>query len=232
MKYQNLIIIGTSHIAPESLREVEKVILKEKPGLVALELDRKRLAALLSDKVSRPSIKDIRRVGLKGWLFAVIGGWIERKLGQKVGVSPGAEMLRAFHVAQSVGAKVALIDQDIEVTLRRFSKALTWKEKGRLVADVFKGLLFGPKVKLDLRKVPSEKLIKKLISEVKKRYPNIYRVLVSERNDYMAHKLAILLQRFPDEQIVAVVGAGHEREIVTLLKKYLKAKQLNRHKKR
>ena len=232
MKYKNLTIIGTSHIAPESLREVEKVILDEKPGLVALELDRKRLAALLSKKVGRPSIKDIRRVGLKGWLFAVIGGWVERKLGQKVGVNPGAEMLRAFHIAQSVGAKVALIDQDIEITLRRFSKALTWKEKGRLVVDLFKGLLFRPKIKLDLRKVPSEKLIKKLMSEVKKRYPNIYRVLVLERNDYMAHKLAILLQRFPDEQIVAVIGAGHEREIVTLLKKYLKAEQLNRHKKR
>ena len=36
-------IIGTSHIAKESVEEVKDTILKEKPDIIALELDRKRL---------------------------------------------------------------------------------------------------------------------------------------------------------------------------------------------
>ncbi len=47
MKHKNLTILGTSHIAKQSLKDVEDAIIKAKPGIVALELDRKRLAALL-----------------------------------------------------------------------------------------------------------------------------------------------------------------------------------------
>ena len=47
MMYKNLTIIGTSHIAAESVAKVERTILKEQPAIVALELDRKRLMALL-----------------------------------------------------------------------------------------------------------------------------------------------------------------------------------------
>ncbi len=215
-------IIGTSHISPESIEKVEKAILKEKPAIVAIELDRKRLFALLQKDKQKPSFRDIRRVGFKGWLFALIGAWAERKLGAKVGVSPGSEMLKAISAAQQTGAKVALIDQDIEITLRRFSKALSWKEKWRFIGDLFKGAVLKKGVKIDLAKVPSQKVIEKLIEDVRKRYPNVYRVLVQERNEVMAKRLAHIIKHRPEDKIVAVVGAGHEKEIAKLVKSYLK----------
>ncbi len=220
---KNLRIIGTSHISPESLRKVERVILEESPAVVAVELDRKRFAALLQKGRRKLSFGDIRRVGFKGWLFALIGAWVEEKLGKKVGVAPGAEMLLAIKTAQKVGSKIAFIDQDIEITLRRFSKALSWKEKWRFIVDAFKGLFLRKGVKFDLSKVPSEKVIEKLIRDVRLRYPNVYRVLVAERNAVMAHRLAHIMKQFPDEKIIAVVGAGHERDIAGLLKRYLKS---------
>ncbi|HLF54761.1 MAG TPA: TraB/GumN family protein [Candidatus Nanoarchaeia archaeon] len=222
---ENLRIIGTSHISPESLRQVERVILEESPAVVAVELDRKRFAALLQKGKRKLSFSDIRRVGFKGWLFALVGAWVEEKLGKKVGVSPGAEMLLAIKTAQKVNAKIAFIDQDIEITLRRFSKALSWKEKWRFAVDLFKGFFFGKGVKFDLSKVPSEKVIEKLIRDVRLRYPNVYRVLVAERNEVMAHRLFHIMKQFPDEKVIAVVGAGHEREIAGLLKRYLKTEQ-------
>lgn len=224
---ENLKIIGTSHIAPESVRKVERVIREKKPAMVAVELDRKRLGALLQKGkgTGRITWKDIKRVGFKGWLFAMLGAWIEKKLGKKVGVAPGDEMLTAIKCAQEVGAKVALIDQDIEITLRKFSKALTWKEKWRFLVDIVNGLLFKRGVAIDVSKVPSQKVIEKLIKEVKVRYPNVYRVLVEERNEIMAKRLAKLHKQFPDELIVAVVGAGHEKEMRYLLKRYLKAEK-------
>jgi len=215
-------IIGTSHISPESLEKVEKVILERKPGIVAIELDRKRLLALLSKDKHKPGFRDIKKLGFKGWLFALIGAWAERKLGAKVGVSPGAEMLKAVETAQKTGAKIALIDQDIEITLKRFSKELTWKEKGRFIADIFKGVVLRKGIEFDLAKVPSQKLITKLIEDVRKRYPNVYKVLVAERNEFMAKRLAAIMKHYPEELIVAVVGAGHEKEITRLLKSYIK----------
>jgi pheromone shutdown-related protein TraB len=215
-------IIGTSHIAPESLKKVEQVILEEKPNIVAIELDRQRLFALLSKEKRSPKLRDIKRIGFKGWIFALLGGWVERRLGAKVGVAPGAEMIKAIETANKTGAKIALIDQDIEITLRRFSKALTWKEKFTFAGDLLKGIFLRKGITFDLAKVPPKKIIATLIEDVKKRYPNIYRVLVKERNEYMARKLAHIIHHYPDEKIIAVVGAGHEKEIATLLKSYLK----------
>lgn len=218
----HLKIIGTSHISPESLKKVEQTILDKKPQIIAIELDAKRLYALINKGKERISFRDIRKVGLKGWLFAIIGAWAEKKLGAKVGVAPGSEMLKAVAAAQHIGAKIALIDQDINITLQRFSKALTWKEKFTFAADLFKGVVLKKGVQFDLEKVPSQKVIKTLIDDVKKRYPNVYKVLVEERNEYMAKRLATLIKLHPEEEIIAVVGAGHEREIRKLLKKYLK----------
>lgn len=223
MRYKNLVLIGTSHIARESLKEVEEAIEKESPEIVALELDKQRLFSLLDSKrVGRLSMKDIKRIGIKGYIFSIIGSWIERKLGEKVGVSPGSEMLSAYRIAKKKNLQIALIDQNIEITLKRFSQALSWREKLNFLVDLFKGLVLRQEeIKIDLARVPDEKLIIKLLKQVKDRYPNIYKVLVEERNNFMASKLASMLYQFPNKKIVAVVGAGHEAEIIALVKKYI-----------
>ena len=93
------------------------------------------------------------------------------------------------------------------------------------IADLFKGLIFRKHQmkkyglsNLDLTKVPSRTFIKKAIKEVKQRYPNLYKVLVEERNQVMAERLSHLIKTFPDKNILAIMGAGHEIEILNLIK--------------
>ena len=153
-------------------------------------------------------------------MFALIGAWAEKKLGEYVGVAPGSEMKQAVRLAKKNKIQLALIDQDIEITLRRLSKSLTWKERWNFIVDVFKGVVLRKKeIDFDLRTVPSKKIIKTLINKVKKRYPNIYNVLVKERNEVMAKNLVMLMKSREDEKILAIVGAGHEDEIINLIKK-------------
>ena len=230
MRYKNLIIIGTSHIAKQSLDEVKNTITKQKPEIVALELDRKRFYALTHEQKRKLKISDIRKMGFKGFLFNLIGAWVEEKLGKMVGAKPGSEMITAIKLTKKLKLKIALIDQDIEITMKRLSKELTWKEKGRFLIDIIKSVIFrkselkelGIK-KLDLTKVPSKTLIKKLIKRVKKRYPNFYKVLVEERNQIMANNLVQIMQQNPDKQILAIIGAGHEDEILYIIKKQIKS---------
>ena len=136
MKYRNLMIIGTSHISKDSIEEVKAAFDSYKPEIVAVELDRRRLYALLNNIESKASLSDIKRVGLKGFLFITIGGWLQRKLGRYVGVTPGSEMKTAIQLAHEQKARIALIDQDIEITMRRFSQSFTWKEKLNLIRDM------------------------------------------------------------------------------------------------
>ena len=222
MRYKNLVLIGSSHISIDSVNMVKKTIEKEKPGVVAVELDPDRLVSLFHKEKKGFGFKG---VGIKGFLFALIAHWAEQAMGKTVNVEPGTEMKTAILEAKKQNAKVALIDQHIKITLKRFSQTITWKEKWNFVADIFLGI-FAPKrqmkemgVKLDdLSKVPSKKTIAKLLLLVKRRYPNVYNVLVHERNVIMARNLYSLMKHHEDETIVAIVGAGHEDEIIKLIK--------------
>jgi len=226
MIYKNLNIIGTSHIAKQSVNSVKNTILKEKPDIVALELDKNRLYGLMHDQKRKISISAIPKIGFKGFLFSWIGSIIQKKLGDYVGVAPGSEMKTAARLAKKQKARIALIDQNIEITLKRFSRALTWKEKWKLLVDIFNGVVLRKNEledlnikKFDLTKVPSQEIIKKLINKMRERYPNICRVLIDERNKIMARNLSYLMKKNPEKNILAVVGAGHEEEIIELIKK-------------
>jgi len=70
-----------------------------------------------------------------------------------------------------------------------------------------------------------EMVVDKLIKEVKKRYPNLYRVLIEERNQIMASNLYELMSLNPDKKILAVVGAGHEKDIIKIIKEIKPQKQ-------
>jgi pheromone shutdown-related protein TraB len=226
MKYRNLTIIGTSHISRESIEAIAKFVEEKKPAIIAIELDKDRFYGIQQSK-REAGFREIFQVGVKGYLFSLIGEYVERKLGEKVGVKPGQEMLTAIKLAKENNIKIALIDQDIRITLKRFSKFLSWKEKFRFVADIFKSIFFGKREMkkigvetFDLTKVPEKKVIKKMISFVKKRYPNVYKVLIEERNVVMAKRLKWLVEN-EKGIILAVVGAGHEEEILNLIKKDL-----------
>jgi len=213
--YKNLIIIGTSHISIESIKEVEKIIGENKPDIVALELDKPRFGALMYGG-KKAGLRDIFSIGIKGYIFSLIGAYAEKKLGSIVDVSPGSEMKRAAEVAKENGCRIALIDQRIDVTLKRFSKEITWKEKFRFLFDLIKGIFKKEKISFDLNKVPSNEIIKKMLDHVKKRYPNVYKVLVYERNLVMAKHLYSLMGNY--NHIVAVVGAGHSDDIIEEIK--------------
>jgi len=220
----NITIIGTSHVARQSLDEVRQFIEVMKPDIIAVELDRKRFLALKYGKKRKIGFRDVFRVGVKGFLFSVIGAYAEKKIGESVGLEPGAEMIAAIRLAKKNNIRLELIDQDIELTLKRFSQTFTWREKWHIVKDIFNSIFFREREmkklgieNLDLSKVPAGEVIEKMMKKVRVDYPNLYKVLVEERNSVMADNLWILANENPGKKILAVVGAGHKEGIELLL---------------
>ena len=220
-----IILLGTSHIAEESVAAIKQALAKHEPGMVAVELDEGRLDALIHKRRRASFFQLVPQVGITGAVFAALGGYVQKKLGAHVGVLPGADMLAAVRSAQKKKLPVFLIDQPIEITLRHFSTAFTFREKLRLLGDIILAVFFPRRqmkqcglFTLDLSKVPPKKLIERLIREIKKRYPSLYRVLIHERNEYMAYQLVRLAHQHPDTKILAVVGAGHEEGMKKMLK--------------
>ncbi len=218
LSYRNIYLLGTSHIAQESIDQVKEFIEAKKPEIIAVELDQKRVYALFHKK--KLSIKDIKQLGVKGFLINLVGAYIEKKLGKLVGVHPGSEMKTAIKLAKKHKLTMALIDQDISITLKRLSKSITWREKLRFIKEIIKGIITRKQQiePFDLKKTPPKETIEKMIQMVKQSYPNVYKVLVEERNQVMAKNLYSLMTNNPDKKIFAIVGAGHEEGIIKILR--------------
>jgi len=117
-----IILVGTAHVSSKSVAEVNEVIEKEKPDIVAVELDRGRYQALRGEEdVREINVKELLSGGrFYEFLLHTLLAYIQRKIGEDTGVKPGEEMLSAVEMAEKTGARVALIDRDIRVTMGRF----------------------------------------------------------------------------------------------------------------
>ena len=216
IRYKNLYLVGTSHISKQSIKEVEKTILKVRPRFIAIELDKRRLRLLEDPGQNRLRLRDVKTLGLRGFLLNLIGAWFERRIGKKVGVEPGSEMKKAVELAKKLHIHLVLIDQDIKQTIKKFLNRITRREKLRFLKDLF--ISNKDELPFDIKKVPSQKEIKKIINKVKKDYPSFYLTIIKERNEYMAQNICNLMKKYPQSKIVCVIGAGHEKDLIGEIK--------------
>ena len=73
--------------------------------------------------------------------------------------------------------------------------------------------------KFDLHRVPEQQVINKIIAEMKKQYPSVYKTLITDRDRYMVKQLVKLLREQPGKKILAIIGAGHKEGMEKLLLK-------------
>ncbi|MGE0793572.1 MAG: TraB/GumN family protein [Candidatus Woesearchaeota archaeon] len=226
--FENIKIIGTSHISSDSIKLIKKTFLEFKPDVIAVELDKDRLFSLEHpQKESNFPIKLIRTIGFTGFLFALFGKYAQKKLGNIVKLKAGSDMMMAVTLAKKNKLELILIDRHINITLKRFSQKFKFKEKFQIFKDIFSAL-FSKKarMKFDLSKVPEDELIDSLIEKVKDSYPSLYLTLIDERNHFMSRNLIIFHKKNPNKKILCVVGAGHKKEMEKLLPIYNKKIEL------
>ena len=209
-------IIGTSHIASQSVKQIKRAFSAEtKPDIVAIELDAAR-AKQIFDAPATPKMRDISKLGFMGYSFALIGGFVQRKFGAKVGLKPGEDMRTAIKEAKRHARPLFFIDQPIQKTLQNISKKMSFWEKSKLAFYAL-GIIFVPlfeifkrnKKTLDLKKVPPEDVIEESIGTLKKKFPGLYAALITDRNKHMVRNLRYLATRYPDKNFLVIVGAGH-----------------------
>lgn len=216
-------VVGTSHVAKESERRIREAADAFSPTIIAVELDRQRLKALQDRSAdsaqgrAAPPLAMIRQVGATGYLFLLVAGWLQRKVGRILQVEPGLDMLAAVGLARERKLPLALVDQEIAGTLRRVSACFSAREKWRLVGDILTSPFsrrqreLAKRVRLD--KVPSDAIVRELLGELRSRYPGLYRALVTERNAHMCARVDALARSHTGARILLVVGAAHKEDI-------------------
>jgi len=228
---KHITIIGTAHVSSKSAEQVRNIILEKKPTAICVELDFNRLSGLLNpEKEKKPRLKDIFKTKNKSaFLLGYTLGGLQKNIAKKFNINPGAEMISAINSAKEIEAKVYLVDRDINITLQKLLKRLTFGEKLKLIF----GGLFIPKKeleKINIEKLMSEveteedksEIIEEIMKLYSKRHKKFKEILIDERDQFIAYQL----QKIPEENIVVVVGAGHMDGIIENLDKEINLRKI------
>lgn len=209
-------LIGTAHVSKESADYVQKIILEKKPDTVCVELCNTRLDSIQdSDKWRNMDIIKIIREKKALLLFInLILASFQKRIAKKFGVQPGQEMINAVNSAKEIDAVIVPADRDIQITLSRVWRGMGFLKKLKLVFQLLLSLGSSDDItEEEIEKMKQEDILKSILTDVKKSHPEIERILIDERDMYLAEKI----KNAPGENIIAVVGAGH----VPGIKKYI-----------
>jgi pheromone shutdown-related protein TraB len=203
-------LLGTAHVSRASVDEVRDTVARLRPDVVCVELDAQRRDALVSGR--RPGFAAVRKLVREGKLLYLLAqltlAAYQRRIGTRLGVKPGSEMLAALDAARELGARVALIDRDLEVTLRRAWAALSLAQRAMLAASIGVALVrTGPITAEAVEALKDPKARAEVIAELARAMPEIKEAVLDERDRYMAERL--LEAGRGANRVVAVVGAAH-----------------------
>lgn len=210
MKRECLTIIGTAHVSSESVDEVKDKIYEIQPDRVAIELDfgrytklKKSMMGIEEDKsISVTKIIKENKVGL--FLVTTVLSYFQSKIGAEVDVAPGSEMVGAIEAAEDLGIPIALIDRDINTTLERALNRMSFIDKIKFLYAILSSDTEDEEIDIEELKNPEK--LDDLLEMFKDEAPDIYEVLVHERDAFLAGSIL----RIPEDRVIAVVGAGHQ----------------------
>lgn len=205
---KTVILVGTAHVSQESVDLVKSVIEQEQPDGVCVELDEKRFEAISNpNRWESLDLKEIiRKHQLSTLIVNLVLASFQKRLGDKLGVLPGAEMLEAVRMAEKHSVPVTLADRDVRVTLRRAWRNTPFWRKSLLLSSVLLGIFDTTEVsEEEIRNLKKQDVLSEMMKELGDQVPTLKAVLIDERDRFMAQKVL----EVPGTRTVAVVGAGH-----------------------
>ena len=223
---KKITLIGTAHVSFESADLVQKVIEDEKPDMVCVELCESRYQSIMQKSKWQNTnlIKVIKEKKAFLLLSNLMLAYFQKKVGQKLGIRPGEEIVRAIQAATSVGARIHLADRDIRTTLSRTWRCMGLWAKIRLLFQLVTSVGEMDSIKKsDIEEMKKKDVLEMFLSEIGKSFPEIRRILIDERDQYLAH----MIRSAPGKKIVAVVGAGHVPGIQSYWERHIDLDALN-----
>jgi pheromone shutdown-related protein TraB len=205
---KTIILIGTAHVSQESVELVKLVIEQEQADGVCVELDEKRFEAISNpNRWESLDLREIiRRQQLSTLMVNLVLASFQKRLGDKLGVLPGTEMLEAIRMAEKHNIPVTLGDRDVRVTMRRAWRNTPFFRKSLLVSSLMLSIFDTTEVSEDeIRNLKKQDVLSEMMKDLGKEVPTLKVALIDERDRYLAKKMV----EAPGKRTVAVVGAGH-----------------------
>ena len=213
---REIVLVGTAHISQASMDLVRETIETEKPDTVCIELDEGRLKSIQDpERWKKTDLKEvIRKKQLATLIANLVLGSYQKRMGEQTGVKPGSELKQAADIATEKEIPMVLADRDIKITLKRTWACTPWYRKISLLGGLFASIFDKTEIsEEDLAKIKEQDALNSMMQEFGKSFPEVKKVLIDERDQYLASKI----KGAEGKKIVAVVGAGHVKGIAAII---------------
>jgi pheromone shutdown protein TraB len=224
-----LYLLGTSHVSNDSSADVRVLLEYAKPEVVFLELCDQRIPMLLpktkEDSFS-PNSTFWERVGAVqegsgmsrgSAIGTVLLTQVQDDYAESLGVDLGGEFRVAWEYCQRNRPICILGDRPLKITLLRAWESLSWWGKSKCLVALLWSSFQKPnpqELREWMRNIleGDSDVLTESMAELRKTFPSLERVILKERDAYLACKIYQTCRYLnPDENhtLVAIVGAGH-----------------------
>jgi pheromone shutdown protein TraB len=222
-----IFLVGTAHFSKSSQDDVLRTIRMTQPDVVMIELCASRLSILsMDDQTLLREAKNldrervislIRESGLAQGILHVLLLSTSAYITRQLGMAPGGEFRAAYEGSLKVPCcRLTLGDRPIQVTFQRALGALGIFQKIRLFYHLIlsNGATITPE---DVERCKQKDLLEEILREMAGEFPQLSKIFVSERDEYMVHVLQTLLERTTEEKIMAARDCGAEYQPVNIV---------------
>jgi pheromone shutdown-related protein TraB len=206
-------LVGTAHVSKLSVEMVEEKIGTGEYDCIAVELCAPRLENITNQawwkNLDIYQVFKKKKAGLLLINLALTA--YQKRLAERIGVEAGKEMIRAVELAREKGIRLEVIDRNISTTLHRLVTEVSFWQKFKIVGGLIAGVFVGEEISEEqVEDLKRGDMLHAVVSEFGEALPEIKRVLIDERDEYMVGRLE-QISAAPDapKKILTLVGAGH-----------------------
>jgi len=233
VNYQDkeIYLVKTAHVSKNSIEDVRSAFEEIQPDSIAIELDAKRYDSLTNkDKWRDTDIVKIIKQGQVGYLLVnVILASFQKRMAKSMDSNTGGEMMEGIKLAKDNNLELVLADRSVNTTFSRIWSSLGTWEKSKLLVSIISSIFDDEEItEADLAALKEADSLEAALNDVAKEFPNVKKVLVDERDCYLAQKI----KTAKGKKIIAIVGAAHANGITKHIDEDIDIKALEETKKK
>jgi len=234
-------LLGTSHVSNDSSADVRLLLHEISPDVVFLELCDQRIPLLTNTPITSTTcelpnndnanntstlsfwqkvqqIQSTSGMSRGSAIGTLLLTQVQDDYAESLGVELGGEFKVAWNYCVDKKPIVILGDRPLQITLMRAWESLRWFGKLKVLFGLIWSSLQKPnpeELRQWMQKILQDgdtDVLTESMAELAKSFPSLERVILKERDAYLACKLyqtCQYLDRSRDQTIVAIVGAGH-----------------------
>ncbi|MDH3609421.1 MAG: TraB/GumN family protein [Gammaproteobacteria bacterium] len=216
-------ILGTAHVSRASADKAKELIESKQHDVVCIELCQSRFNAMTDpNALAKMDLFDVIRSGKASMVTASLAlGSYQQRMAEQLGIEPGLEMKTSIKHAKELDLPVVVIDREVGTTLKRVYNNVPFWKRLYIIAGLFTSVVSRETVsEEEIEKLKTGDLLETTFAQFSEDANDLFVPLIDERDRYMTAKLLQTLKDYPGKNLLAVVGAGHVKGMISYLQKH------------